>query len=100
MAKCVFGCLNDVTKKGKSFDIAVLVHGVVGHVHITLADGLAFDASEVNSLLYWIVLDDFDDGETFIVSILTTILPSRMPMCRILTLSSSPGNTIPTKETS
>jgi hypothetical protein len=44
--------------------MAVLVHGVVDHVHIPLADSLALDTTEMDGLLLRVVLDDFDDGKS------------------------------------
>ena len=65
MAESVFGGTNiNVGKEGKSLDMAVLVHGVVGHVHIPLADCLALDTTEMDGLLLWVVLDDLDDRKS------------------------------------
>ena len=46
-----------------SFDVTILVHGIVGHVHVTLADYLTFDTTKVERLLFRVVLDNFDDRE-------------------------------------
>ena len=53
----------DVGEERKRLDIVVLVHGVVGHVHVSLTDGLALDTTRVDGLLLWVVLDDLDDLE-------------------------------------
>src|SRR6202044_3641068 len=63
MAKRILGRSDiDVAEERQSFDVAVLVHRIVRHVHVSLANGLTFDASEVDGFLLGIVLDDFDDG--------------------------------------
>jgi len=41
--------------------MAFPVHGVVGHVHVSLADSLAFDTTEMDGLLLGVILDDLDD---------------------------------------
>ena len=53
----------NVGEKRESLDAAVLVHCVVGHLHISLANGLALDATEMNGLGLRVVLDYIDDGE-------------------------------------
>ena len=53
----------DIAEERKRLDVAVLVHRVVGHVHVTLANGLTLDTTEVDGLLLRVVLDDLDDGE-------------------------------------
>jgi hypothetical protein len=159
VAESVLGSTNiDVGEERESLDMAVLVHSVVGHVHIPLADSLTLDTTEMDGFLLRVVLDDLDhrksiDGKqmgigTFpnstgsrrtavqihthtrllrtlasedidggglrsfsrasenlsprplVVSMPTTMLPSRMPMWRSLTSRLSPGMTIPTKLTS
>ena len=65
MAESVLGSTNiDVGEEGKSFDMAILVHRVVGHVHIPLANGLTLDTTEMDGFLLRVVLDDLDDGES------------------------------------
>jgi hypothetical protein len=62
MAEGVLGRSNiDIAKERESLDVGVLVHGVVGHIHVLLADCLTFDASKMNSLLLGVVFDDFND---------------------------------------
>jgi hypothetical protein len=43
--------------------MAVLVHCVVGHVHVALSNGLTFDTAEVDRFFLWVVLHDLDDRE-------------------------------------
>ena len=65
MAEGVLGGADvDVGEERESLDVAVLVGGVVGHVHVALADSLPLDATEVNGLLLRVVLDDLNDGES------------------------------------
>lgn len=42
-------------------DVAILVYGVVSHVHVSLADRLTLDTTEVDHLLLRVVLDDLDN---------------------------------------
>ena len=44
--------------------MAVLIHGIVSHVHIPLADSLALDTTEMDGLLLRVVLDGLNDGKT------------------------------------
>src|ERR1700690_2739945 len=58
MAKGVLGGTDIyVSKKWEGLDVTILIHGIVRHVHVPLANGLAFDASEVDGLLLWILFD-------------------------------------------
>ena len=41
--------------------MAVLVHCVVGHVHVALSNSLTFDAAEVDRFFLRVVLYDLDD---------------------------------------
>ena len=41
--------------------MAVLVHCVVGHVHVALLNGLTFDTTEVDRFLLQVVLYDLDN---------------------------------------
>ena len=43
--------------------MAVLVHCVVGHVHVALSNGLAFDTTEVDCFFLKVVLYNLDDRE-------------------------------------
>jgi hypothetical protein len=43
--------------------MAVLVHCVVGHVHVALSNGLTFDTAEVDRFFLRVVLEDLDDRE-------------------------------------
>ena len=53
----------NVGKKRESLDAAVLIHGIVGHLHVSLANGLALDATEMNGLGLRVFLDYINDGE-------------------------------------
>ena len=53
----------DVAEQGERLDVTLLVHRVVGHVHVTLANSLTLDTTEVDGLLLRVVLHDLDDGE-------------------------------------
>ena len=65
MAESVLGGTNiDVGEKGKGLDMAILVHRVIGHVHIPLADGLTLDTTKMDGFLLRVVLDDLDDGKS------------------------------------
>jgi hypothetical protein len=64
MVRCTWHSGIDIAEERLSFDIAALVHCLVRYVHVSLANGLTFDASEVDGLLFGMVLDDFDNGET------------------------------------
>ena len=43
--------------------MAILVHCVIGHVHVSLSNGLTFDTAEVNHFFLRVVLDNLDDRE-------------------------------------
>jgi hypothetical protein len=43
--------------------MAVLVHCVVGHVHVALSNGLTFDTAEMVRFFLRVVLEDLDDRE-------------------------------------
>ena len=51
------------TKRG-GFDVPILIRSIVRHLHVTLADGLPFDTTEMDSLVLRVVLDDLEDGES------------------------------------
>ena len=64
----------DIREKMKSLDIAILIHDIVGHVHIMLMNGLPLDTAEMNSLL----LHRFNDGEAINCK---QVLISAIPNC-------------------
>jgi hypothetical protein len=65
MAESIFGGANiNVGEEREGLDMAILVRGVVGHVHIPLADSLALDTTEMDGLLLRVVLDDLDDRKS------------------------------------
>ena len=43
--------------------MAILVNCVIGHVHVALSNGLAFDTAEVNRFFLQVVLYDLDNRE-------------------------------------
>jgi len=53
----------DISEERKRFDMPILVSGVVRHVHVTLANGLTFNFSEMYCLLFWVALDDLYNRE-------------------------------------
>ena len=53
----------DIREKRKSLDISILIHDIIGHVHIMLMNGLPLDTTKMNSLLLWVLLHKFNDGE-------------------------------------
>jgi hypothetical protein len=64
MAERIFGGSDvDVPEEWESFNISVLVHCVVCHVHVPLTNCLALDVAEVDSLFLGIVLYDLDNGK-------------------------------------
>ena len=64
VAECVALSANiDVAEERERLDFAVLVHRILSHVHIALADSLALDTAEMDSLLFGVIFHDFDDGE-------------------------------------
>jgi len=65
VTESVLGSMNiNVGEKRESLDMAVLVHRIVGHVHIPLADSLTLDATEMDGFLLRVILDDFDDRKS------------------------------------
>lgn len=52
-----------VGEEGVSFDVAVLVHHVVGLVHAEFRNCLFLDNIEVDGLILGVILDDLEDGE-------------------------------------
>jgi hypothetical protein len=63
-AKGVFWRPNiDVNEKRECLDIAILVHRVVCHIHVTLADGLPFDTAKMDCFLLQVVFNNLDDRE-------------------------------------
>ena len=62
MAEGVLGGAH-VAKSAKRRSIAILVHFIVGHTHVTLTNCLTLDVTKVNGFLLWIILDDFNDRE-------------------------------------
>jgi hypothetical protein len=69
MTKCILWTPNiDISKEWQSLDMAVLVHCVVGHVHVALSNGLTFDTAEVDRFFLWVVLHDIDDREPILNS--------------------------------
>jgi hypothetical protein len=53
----------NIGKERESLNVAVLVHRVVGHLHVSLTNGLALDAAEMNGLGLRVVLDYIDYRE-------------------------------------
>ena len=53
----------NVCEEGEGLHVLVPVHGIVRHVHVTFSNSLTLDAVEMYGLSFWIVLDDFNDGE-------------------------------------
>jgi hypothetical protein len=43
--------------------MTVLVHCVVGHVHVALSNGLTFDTAEIDRFFFRVVLYDLDNRE-------------------------------------
>jgi hypothetical protein len=54
----------DIAEEWERLDVTILVHGIVGHVHVSLADGLALDTTKINILFLGVVFDNFDDGKS------------------------------------
>src|ERR1700722_6993684 len=54
----------NVAKERKGLHVPILVHSIIGHIHVPLADRLTLDASEMYSFLLGIVLDDLYDGKS------------------------------------
>ena len=51
-------------KEREGLDVAILVHRVIGHIHISLVDSLTLDTTEMDGLLLRIILDNLDDRES------------------------------------
>ena len=64
MSKCILWTPNiDISKEWQSFDMAVFVHCVVGHIHVALSNGLNFDSTEMDRFFLRVVLYDLDNRE-------------------------------------
>ena len=53
----------NISKERKGLDMVVLVHGIVGHMHVMLMDSQSLDTTKVDCLLLGVVLDNFKDRE-------------------------------------
>ena len=53
----------NISEERKGLDMAVLVHGIVGCMHVMLTDSWSLDTTKVDCLLLGVVLDDFEDRE-------------------------------------
>jgi hypothetical protein len=65
VTESVLGSTNiNVGEKRESLDMAVLVHLIVGHVHIPLANSLILDTAEMDGFLLRVILDDLDNRKS------------------------------------
>lgn len=53
----------DAGEERERLGIAILVHGVVGHVHVVLANDWSLDTTEVDCLCLRVLLDVLDERE-------------------------------------
>ena len=51
----------NICKERLCFDVAVLIHSIVCHIHVPLTDSLSFDSAEMDRLRLWIILHNFDN---------------------------------------
>jgi len=50
----------EITEERKNVDNAISVHSIVRHLRVPGANRLTLDATKLNGLLLWVVLDDLD----------------------------------------
>src|SRR5258707_6812222 len=53
----------DVREERKTLNVPVFIRRVIGHLHITLPDCLAFDTAKVDGLFLGVLTDDLHNGE-------------------------------------
>ena len=51
----------DICEQRETLDVTIPIHHVVGHLHISLADGLTLDTTEMDGLRLRHLADDLDN---------------------------------------
>jgi hypothetical protein len=53
-----------IIEQREALDVAILICRVIGHLHISLTDGLALDSTEVDGLRLRVLADDFHNRKS------------------------------------